>query len=177
MLVRIRSKDGLFRLTLEASDDMSVLIDKLLEVAPKAEATTITFSNEPRGSEMAADSLRGNSLSDLGISHGHLLYATYKDREETSEASVTANGQSASAAASSSTAASTSATPLTTSKPWQNVVEAPVDQYWESRGGMIPRERDSKFCRHGPKAMCDYCMPLEVSDTDRNGVHGEGGSH
>lgn len=42
------------------------------------------------------------------------------------------------------------------------VVEDSVDSYWEQRDGKIPRQKDVNFCRHGDKAMCDYCMPLEV---------------
>lgn len=38
----------------------------------------------------------------------------------------------------------------------------PVDTYWRSQKGLIPRKRDPNFCRHGDKGMCDYCTPLEV---------------
>lgn len=95
----------------------------------------------------------------ITLSHGHLLYAAYK--------SAQTNGDSTQPAASTSNS-STSTAPAqgaskSVSKPWENVVEDPVDVYWEAQEGKIPRDKDSKMCRHGAKAMCDYCMPLEVS--------------
>lgn len=47
-------------------------------------------------------------------------------------------------------------------KDLSSVQEPEIDQYWEKQTGKIERKRDPAFCRHGEKAMCDYCMPLEV---------------
>lgn len=47
-------------------------------------------------------------------------------------------------------------------KDLSSVQEPEIDQYWEKQTGKIERKRDAAFCRHGEKAMCDYCMPLEV---------------
>ncbi|UZJ53363.1 hypothetical protein CBS101457_002683 [Exobasidium rhododendri] len=161
-LVRVRSKDGIFRIPLEPSDDASKLIEKFLETAPNADPDTLTLSNQPRGGEMKSESLLGNTLSDLGITHGHLLYATYQEKK----AAEMSDPKSAPIPS-----ASSSSLPPSTNgkkrekKPWEDVTEEAVDVYWESKDGKIPRQRDVKLCRHGDKAMCDYCMPLEPYDT------------
>jgi nuclear protein localization protein 4 homolog len=62
--------------------------------------------------------------------------------------------------------ASTSTTTAPSRRPWESVEEAPVDHYWRTQDGMIPRGRDARFCKHGANAMCDYCMPLEPYDAE-----------
>ncbi|EST06645.1 Nuclear pore localization protein NPL4 [Kalmanozyma brasiliensis GHG001] len=173
MIIRVRSKDGNFRFELQPTDDASLLIAKVLETMPSADPESLTFSNQPRGGEFAASGLKGSTLGELGIAHGHLLFAAYKE-----SASAASNGDAAAPSAPStdassapSTSAASSSSQLPSSaqarpkKPWELAKEHSVDTYWEAQEGKITRKKDSQFCKHGPKGMCDYCMPLEPYDS------------
>lgn len=106
--------------------------------------------------------VRADNNNNLSFRHGHLLYASYQEKIVAPVASTSVSP--APPSTSSSTAVLNGA--KKEKKPWEGIQEDSVDVYWESQDGKIPRPRDAKFCRHGDKAMCDYCMPLEVSSKE-----------
>ncbi|KAJ6501676.1 NPL4 family-domain-containing protein [Mycena vitilis] len=146
MLLRVRSKDGNFRFEFEPTADISELLAKVQETAPDADPSSFTISNQPRGNEANFSTLKGRSLKSLGLNHTDLVFVNYVSKEAPSS--------------SSSTQPSSDAVPTTT-RIWETVKEDPVDVYWRSQDGKIPRSRDARFCTHATNGMCDYCMPLE----------------
>lgn len=118
---------------------------------------------------MRAEDLKGTTLANLGIAHGHLLYANYSEIKTPSASSsvpIEPAGLSSTQPASGPQPNGMNGSinlPIT-KKPWETVKEDAVDTFWEAQDGKIPRNKDPKFCRHGDKAMCDYCMPLEPYD-------------
>ncbi|KAG8959970.1 nuclear protein localization protein 4 [Tulasnella sp. 419] len=155
MLIRARSKDGNFRFQLEPSDSAEVLAQKIIEITQNADPNTITISDKPRGGEIPLSTLKGRKVGGLGLKHGDLLFVSYE-----SNAADSAPSAPSTDAISISNPSATG----TAKRPWELVQEDPVDTYWRSRDGKIPRGRDPHFCKHGANAMCDYCMPLEPYD-------------
>ncbi|KAF9452572.1 polyubiquitin-tagged protein recognition complex, Npl4 component [Macrolepiota fuliginosa MF-IS2] len=156
MIIRIRSKDGNFRFDLQPSDDVSVLLDKVLSTAADVDPSSITISNQPRGNEIKIEVLKGRTLQNLGLNHGDLIFVSYQSKA-TSSSSLNAPTITAGVVNGPSTIDPAK-------RPWELVKEDPVDEYWRTQDGKIPRGKDAQFCKHGPKGMCDYCMPLEPYD-------------
>lgn len=169
MILRFQSRNGQFRLTVEPTDDISSVLPQILEKLPKdVLATSITISPKPQGGDSRpVQALKGVTFARLGLSHGSQIYLDYQ--EETAHT----NGHSAPANRLSgkevTAAEDVSSIPiptngngqLTIKNPWESVQQSALDNELDQQDGKIRRKKDEKMCRHGPKGMCDYCMPLE----------------
>ncbi|KAI0935907.1 hypothetical protein AcV5_004194 [Taiwanofungus camphoratus] len=161
MLIRVRSKDGNFRFELSPTADISELASKVLETAGDADPSTLAISNRPRGNETFVSTLKGRNLRSLGLNHGDLVFVTYQPRADSTPA-VQGSEESFN---------KPHPTTAIANRPWESVKEDPVDVYWRTQEGKIPRGRDARFCKHGANAMCDYCMPLEPYDAAYHAEH------
>ena len=101
----------------------------------------------------------------INPSHGDLVFVAYQSKPSSPgdhdlETSSSSDGPSSKIASAD-----------LIKRPWDMVSENPVDVYWRSQPGKIPRVQDSRFCKHGPNGMCDYCMPLEPYDAGYHKEH------
>lgn len=87
--------------------------------------------------------------------HGDMVFVGYRENQSSAPPDATPSEP----------------TPSAPSVPHRSVQEHPVDAYWRSRDGKIPKGRDARFCKHGPNGMCDYCMPLEPYDAAYQAEH------
>ncbi|KAF8577856.1 polyubiquitin-tagged protein recognition complex Npl4 component [Ramaria rubella] len=165
MLVRIRSKDGNFRFEILPTATAAELAQKILETTKDADPSTICISERPRGGETNINTLMNQSLEVLGLKHGDLIFVSYKP---VSEASSSAPDPSTSVLTASNGAVHGTAS---AKRAWELVTEDSVDTFYRQHDGKIPRSRDTRFCKHGINAMCDYCMPLEPYDTEYHTKH------
>ncbi|KAF9950028.1 nuclear protein localization protein 4, partial [Modicella reniformis] len=138
MLVRVRSKEGTHRIEVNPSDDVIVLRDKIAKELMVADPSTITISDRPNGGGRPADSLAGQTLQELNVNHGDLLYIGFAEtavQHQAVKPSMTVT-----------------------------VVQDAVDDLLDTQDGLIKRPKDPRFCKHAANGMCDYCMPLEAFD-------------
>ncbi|KAF8898440.1 NPL4 family-domain-containing protein [Infundibulicybe gibba] len=136
------------------------LLAKILETTANADPKSVTISDQPRGNETNLALLKGRTIKSLGLNHGDLLFVAYQSKIASQPIEP-----------SPSTLTDPSNTDAAAKRPWELVQEDPVDTYWRSQTGKIPRGRDSRFCKHGSNGMCDYCMPLEPYDAAYHKEH------
>ncbi|CAB4385885.1 unnamed protein product [Rhizophagus irregularis] len=146
MLVRIRSKEGTFRLEVDPNDDMLSLGTKIAKQLELTDYNSLGISDTPTNTTVPIVNLNGKTILELGIKHGDLLFVTFK--EPTLETDGSNTIQTDSKATSSNL----------------SVRQDPVDELLEKQDGLIKRDKDPKFCKHSANGMCDYCMPLEPYD-------------
>ncbi|BEI83557.1 hypothetical protein CcaverHIS002_0401610 [Cutaneotrichosporon cavernicola] len=170
MLLRIRSPAGTARITVEATTPGEELTRLILESVPKNEAqpdpNTVMLSNQPgaNGEKVSLAALQGRKVGDMGFSHGDLLFLSYKPLSSSPPPTAPPPPATSTSGRKIEEAAQPANVGTAPSVDLSNVVEQGVDVYWSQQTGKIDRKRDTAFCRHGEKGMCDYCMPLEPYD-------------
>lgn len=168
MILRFASRNGQFRLTVEPDTDISSILPQVLEKLPGATVpSSVTISPKPHGGDSRPiESLKGVTFGRLGLTHGTQIFLDYK------EDTPVANGHSTAANRLNGKEVSkdedVASIPMPTApdqklikNPWETVKQSALDEKLDQQDGKIQRKRDEKMCRHGPKGMCDYCMPLE----------------
>ncbi|GBC05311.1 hypothetical protein RclHR1_06170015 [Rhizophagus clarus] len=143
MLVRIRSKEGTFRLETDPNECMLSLGTKIANQLKLTDYNSLEISDNPTNTIPIVE-LERKTISELGIKHGHLLYVAFKEPETDGSNTIQTDSK------------------MSTSN--LSVKQNPVDDLLEKQDGLIKRDKDQKFCKHSANGMCDYCMPLEPYD-------------
>ncbi|KAK9478744.1 NPL4 family-domain-containing protein [Lipomyces japonicus] len=180
MIIRFRTKDGMFRAQAESNQSFEILSQQLISQLPDhIDPLSVTVNDQPVGKGKPVTELARLSLSDLRLKHGDLLFVSYEnasaaDPTSTTTTITTTERQSAPAAIrlngkAISEAELVQANVKTNSFSGPNnhdasIVQDPVDNELDNQDGKISRNRDTKMCQHSEKGMCDYCMPLEPWD-------------
>ncbi|XXG94629.1 carbamoyl-phosphate synthase (glutamine-hydrolyzing) cpa2 [Hypoxylon texense] len=176
MLLRLRGPDGMIRLNLEKTDTFAELGRQLVaQLPPTVDPSSISMSPDPQAkdSKLLKD-IAKFKLSQISLNHGDLIFINYQHQNAT-------NGHTNGEPIPSTTISSTNrlngkpilptedlpidppplASPSQVIKnPWEVVRQSALDDRLDRQDGKIPRGRD-RMCKHGPKGMCDYCMPLD----------------
>ena len=168
MILRFQSREGQFRLNVEPSTDISSILPDVLEKLPKNTIpSSITISPQPHGADSRPlQALKGVTFGRLGLTHGTQIFVEFKQDEPVANGhSVPANRLNGKDVAPdedmSSIAIPTNTAQQLVKNPWETVKQSALDDRLDQQDGKIHRKLDQKMCRHGPKGMCDYCMPIE----------------
>ncbi|KAG7661029.1 NPL4 [[Candida] subhashii] len=158
LILRFRSKDGMFRINTSPTSDFTSVLEQLVSKIPSLnDIKSLYLSNNPGEKGHPAESYCGKLVNELGLKNGDMLFVNYESaipqpQQQKQQPVVTVATQQ-----------SISFTPIDMHGPLQGIKELPIDVKLDKNDGFISRPLSS-MCRHGAKGMCEYCSPLPPWD-------------
>lgn len=170
VILRFRTRDGMFRLNAEPADDFILVLENLVQKISTSDPQLIFISDKPNTKGEPANSLCGKSVGTLGLKNGDMLYVTY-------DTATVAEVLTPAVATSVNGKQSVATVPINV-KDFEipsglgpvKVAQFPVDDQLDNEDGLIRRPM-GHYCGHGPKGMCEYCSPLPPWDTNYRKEH------
>lgn len=168
MLLRLRSKLGIHRVSCEGNDNFGSVIEKWAnQLRLNVDPDSVSVSTQPGVSKLMTE-IAHQGVESLGLRHGDMVTVEFKvlDTEEKNVSEKEMTNMTVSA--------STTSVPISSSHNKGSirgkVKESALDIELEGETGLIPRSRSS-LCRHGEKGMCEYCSPLPPWDKGYQDEH------
>ncbi|EGV65918.1 nuclear protein localization protein 4 [Yamadazyma tenuis] len=166
MILRFRSKQGTFRVSVDDNDMFSTAVNSVLAKID-CDISSLYISNRPNDKGSPAQELIDQTISSLNLKNGDMLYANYEERD-----SGISDVQTGTASISISNSRTTAVPTVSSTSSSVKQNELAVDKLLDSQDGLIPRSKSS-MCRHGDKGMCEFCSPLPPWDKEykeKNGI-------
>lgn len=188
LILRFRSKDGMFRVNTDSSSTFQTVVDQLSLKLPTTDYDQITVSDKPNNKNDLGSqaktllSILHQTVSELQLKNGDLLFLNYSNaipqgtlastsstKLQSGSIAINSSGGSSGPATASGANVSTIRVSPTTHGPVK-VSQLPIDDELDSQDGMLSRPISS-MCRHGAKGMCEYCSPLPPWDENYRKEH------
>jgi nuclear protein localization family protein 4 len=149
----------MFRLSVDATEDFATLVPQMMSKISADDVTLVSISDAPPGQGglvRLLESLQGQTIEQLGLQNGAMLYVEYERIVKAmSELTTDANKEE--------TASSVTVAPNAAAL--EPTKQLAIDDELDREDGLIERPR-SYMCRHGDKGMCEYCSPLPPWDKE-----------
>ncbi|KAL6453484.1 NPL4 Nuclear protein localization protein 4 [Candida maltosa Xu316] len=162
VIIRFRSKDGMFRITTKSDTNFTFVLEELIGKLPnEINLQSLSISNKPQDKGKSANEFVNQTINDLGLKNGDMLYVNYESATNPTSTSTKPP-----------TTTNTASIPIN-SVPFHTVAshgplkvdELPIDVQLNKEEGLISRPLSS-MCKHGAKGMCEYCSPLPPWDEE-----------
>ncbi|GMF98345.1 unnamed protein product [[Candida] boidinii] len=162
LILRFRSKQGMFRSNCSPSDSFQVVIDNLIK--DKRIPNTDGLSFDINGTELSATDIAANSVANLSLKNGSMIILKQElsnnntNNDNTGDIGITKLNIGSSNTETVGISTSGKSIPISIPKR-----QLKIDDDLDKEEGLIPRKRSS-FCRHTDRGMCEYCSPLPPWD-------------
>ena len=159
IILRFRSKDGLYRQQCDPTQSLGSVIDELLITKiPRVSPTSVHLTIS--GNNVALNDVREKTLQELGLKHGDMITLEYE--KQVANVATSVKG----ASITTTTANTTATVAINTALEKQDKLDDELD----ADPGLIPRVQ-GPLCRHSAKGMCEYCAPLPPWDKEYQADH------